>query len=189
MLTAIDPLPARPRRILVAGVSGSGKTTLAGRIGAVLNVPHVEIDSLFHGPDWTPRESFVQDVAAFTGAPGWVTERQYRQVRQLLAQRAELLVWLDFPFPFSMWRPIRRTVRRRLRRQELWNGNIEPAFHTIFTDPGHIIRWGWRARNKLKAVVPGLEQEIPGLHVVRLSSPRDVDAWVDNLQLAVTSGW
>lgn len=61
MLTADDPLPLSPRRVVVAGVSGSGKTRLAGRVGAALDLPHTEIDALFHGPDWTPRESFVDD--------------------------------------------------------------------------------------------------------------------------------
>ena len=44
------------------GVSGAGKTTLAARLGRLLDVPHVEIDALFHGPGWTPREAFVADV-------------------------------------------------------------------------------------------------------------------------------
>ncbi len=52
LLGPTDPLPHRPRRIVVAGTSGSGKTTLARRVGPVLDVPHVEIDALFHGPGW-----------------------------------------------------------------------------------------------------------------------------------------
>jgi adenylate kinase family enzyme len=66
MLTASDPLPTRVQRVLVAGVSGSGKTTLAGRIGAILGIPHTEIDSLFHGPNWVPRASFANDVDHLT---------------------------------------------------------------------------------------------------------------------------
>ena len=64
LLGFTELLPRRPRRVLVAGTSGSGKSTLAARIADVLTVPHVEIDALFHGPDWTPRPSFEQDVHA-----------------------------------------------------------------------------------------------------------------------------
>jgi gluconate kinase len=51
----MGPLGPEERRVLVAGTSGSGKTTLAQRVSEVLGVPHVEIDGLFHGPDWVPR--------------------------------------------------------------------------------------------------------------------------------------
>ena len=30
----------------------SGKTSLARRLAAELNVPHVELDALHHGPNW-----------------------------------------------------------------------------------------------------------------------------------------
>ena len=65
MLSSDDPLPSRPDRVLIAGVTGSGKTTLARRVGDVWGLRHVEIDGLFHGPDWTPRPSFLDDVRAF----------------------------------------------------------------------------------------------------------------------------
>ena len=132
VLDAADPLPRGPRRILVAGTSGSGKTTLAVRIAAVLEVPHVEIDSLFHGPSWTRRRSFEEDVRRFSGESCWVTEWQYDSVRALLADRADLLVWLDLPRRTVMRRVVQRTIVRRLRRQTLWNGNIEPPLRTIF---------------------------------------------------------
>jgi adenylate kinase family enzyme len=80
-----DALPHRPQRVLVAGASGSGKTTLAGRIAAALHAPHVEIDSLFHGPNWTPRPSFEADVHRFAADSTWVTEWQYGAVRWHLA--------------------------------------------------------------------------------------------------------
>jgi hypothetical protein len=57
VLTAADALDRPARKILVAGVTGAGKTTLARRIGQTLAVPHTEIDSLYHGPNWTPREA------------------------------------------------------------------------------------------------------------------------------------
>ena len=181
MFTVSDPLPERPRRILVAGVSGAGKSTLARRLAALLGIEYTELDSLFHGPNWVPRTEFMSDVDRLTQEPTWVSEWQYATVRPLLAQRADTLIWLDYPLPVSMVRLIRRTVRRRRQREELWNGNYEGPLWRIFTDTDHIIRWGWRTRNKLKALVPTLEQKYPGLHVLRLRSPREADVWLDRL--------
>lgn len=179
MLTAADGLPGRPRRVVVAGTSGSGKTTLAGLIATRLGVPHVEIDGLFHGPGWTERESFLADVGEFTGWPGWCTEWQYSSARELLASRADLLVWLDPPIATVMRQVVARTVRRRLRRQELWNGNIEPPFRTIFTDREYIVRWAWDTRHKAGALIAALPERHPALPVVRLGGHRDARRWLD----------
>ncbi len=146
-LTANDALRFRPQRVIVAGTSGSGKTHLAGRIGAALDIPHIEIDALHHGPGWAKRAAFEADVAQFAQLPQWVTEWQYATVRPLLAARADLLVWLDLSRPRVMWQVTRRTLRRSLRRETLWNGNIEPPLWTIFRDRDHIIRWAWRTHD------------------------------------------
>lgn len=181
MLTADDPLRGVPRRILVAGVSGSGKTTLAGRIGAALGVPHTELDSLHHGPAWTPRPEFLDDVAELAAGGSWVTEWQYAEARPILTARADLLVWLDLPFPLTLARLTRRTVRRRLRREVLWNGNVEPPLWTVFTDREHVIRWAIQGRHKLRTRVPSTVARNPHLTVVRLDSPAAVDRWVRGL--------
>ena len=184
MLGAHDPLPARPRRVIVAGVSGVGKTTLAGRISDILDIPHTEIDGLFHCENWTPRESFLGDVRALVAGEAWVTEWQYSLARPLLAERADLLIWLDLPFlRVALPRVIRRTVRRRRRRQELWNGNVEPPLVTFFTDPEHIVRWAWSTRHTYRERVPRADAEHENLVVVRLRSQREVDAWLSRQRL------
>jgi adenylate kinase family enzyme len=162
----------------VAGTSGAGKTTMAARIAAVLQIPHTEIDSLFHGPDWTPRPTFEADVHRLTAEPAWVVEWQYSSVRAHLAERADLLVWLDLPRALVMRQVIRRTVVRRLRCEQLWNGNVEAPLWTILTTKDHIVRWAWQTHGKSKAQVLALTRERPGLDVVRLRSRREIDRWL-----------
>lgn len=182
MLTADQPLPARPRRVLVCGVSGSGKTTLAARIGGVLDLPHTDIDSLHWGPDWTPRPQFADDVDALVASDRWITEWSYRLVRDRLLDRADLLVWLDLPFRVTMQRVLRRTVRRRVRREVLWAGNVEPPLRTFFTRPDDsILRWTIATRDKYRERVPALAAARPDLPIVRLGSPADADAFVHRL--------
>lgn len=178
MQTEHDVLSCAPRRILVAGTSGSGKTTLARRIAAMAGVPHTEIDALFHGPGWMPRESFMGEVTALAAQPGWVTEWQYGVARPLLLQRADLLVWLDLPLTVVMQRVVRRTVVRRLGRTVLWNDNQEPPLRTFFTDPDHIVRWAWRTRHATAKRVGGAVTSRPDLTVVRLTSQQAVNGWL-----------
>jgi len=170
-----------PRRILVAGTSGAGKTTLAGRVSAVLGLPYTELDSLHHGPGWTPRPEFEADVRTIAAQDAWVSEWQYPAARPLLLERAELLVWLDLPVPVVMTRVVRRTLRRRLRRIELWNGNVEPPLWTVFTSDDHILRWAWRTRHKYRGLGERLAAEAPHVQVVRLRRRRAGDRWVEGL--------
>lgn len=178
MLTASDPLPASPQRIVIAGVSGVGKSTLARRIADAAGLPYTEIDALFHGPNWVPRESFPADVEQFTAGVRWVTEWQYRPVRAMLSARADTMVWLDLAMPIALWRVVTRTIRRSVTREELWNGNVEPGMWNAVTNREGIIRWAVAGQRTYKRTVPTAEAEYPHLQVVRLRSQQEVERWL-----------
>jgi adenylate kinase family enzyme len=173
-----DPLPSRPRRILVAGTAGSGKSTLAVALSQRLGMPYHELDALHHGPNWVPRPDFAADVAAFAATDAWVSEWQYSAVRPLLLARAELLVWLDLTRLQVARGLLPRTVVRRVRRVELWNGNVEPPLWTILTDSGHIVRWALRSHTRNAARVHAVAAAPDGPVVVRLRGRRDTRAWL-----------
>lgn len=178
MLSATDPLPSRPARITVAGVSGSGKSTLARRLAALLDLPHTEMDALFHGPGWTQMPTFEAEVDRVVASDRWVCEWQYEYARPLLTAHADLMIWVDIPFRVTLTRVVRRTLRRRLRREELWNGNREGPLHTFFTDPEHIVRWSFSTRNLYDERIPAVAAERPDLPIVRLRSSSEVDRWL-----------
>jgi adenylate kinase family enzyme len=178
LLEPTAPHPHPMRRVLVAGNSGAGKTTLARALQARLGLPHTEIDSLHHGPSWTARPEFLDDVAALAARPAWVTEWQYAAARPLLAAAADTIVWLDLPTRTVMLRLIRRTIRRRLVREQLWNGNYEPPLHTFFTDHDHIVRWAWRTRHTFAARMAAEHRAHPHLVIVRISSRRQLAHWL-----------
>ena len=173
-----DLLPRPPQRVLVNGTSGSGKSTLARLIGEHLDLPYTGLDSLFHGPAWVPRETFCEDVDRFSSQDRWVTEFQYDPVRPMLAERADLFVWLDLPRRLVMMRLLRRTVSRRWRRTTLWNGECEPPLRTFFTDPEHVVRYAWRGHPSTRERAHAVMQTHPDLVVVRLRSAREVVRWL-----------
>jgi adenylate kinase family enzyme len=190
LLGPMDALPRRPRRVLVAGVSGAGKTTLAAAVAEVVSAPHIEIDGLYHGPDWTPRPEFEAEVDRFSAGPTWTTEWQYGAVRPLLLMRCDLLVWLDLPTAQVMRQVTARTLRRRARRQALWNGNVEPPLWTVVNDPEHIIRWAWSTRAKPARLVSAALDADTQLVVVRLRSHADADRWLAGaLTATVAARW
>jgi adenylate kinase family enzyme len=182
VLTADDPLPLAPKRVLVAGVSGSGKTTLARRVADVWGLRAVEIDGLFHGPNWTPRPEFLDDVRAFAAQERWVTEWQYtsKGTDQILTPRADLAVWLDYPYRVVRSRLIRRTLARGLLRRELWNGNRERGpWNLLNRDPEeNILAWQTKTLAHWAERMPDYTERFPHLTIVRLRDPRETERWL-----------
>jgi tRNA A37 N6-isopentenylltransferase MiaA len=56
------------RARVVVGTSGAGKTTLALELAAILNVPHIELDALHWGREWSVRPDFAERVVAAVAA-------------------------------------------------------------------------------------------------------------------------
>ncbi|PFG41473.1 adenylate kinase family enzyme [Isoptericola jiangsuensis] len=177
----LGPDGPRARRVLVAGTAGAGKTTLARHLGRLLDLPHVELDGLFHGPGWVPRPEFMDEVRSLAASDAWVTEWQYQPARPILLRRAELLVWLDLPVHVVMRQVLRRTISRRIHRTVLWNGNVEPPLWTILRDEEHVVRWAWTTRHKFDRLDERLADDAPHVTVVRLRSRREADRWLAGL--------
>lgn len=163
------------RRVVVVGNSGSGKTTISRALADRLGVPHVELDAIFHQPDWQelPRPEFRRRVAAAVAHGGWVVDGNYSAVRDIVWPLADTLVWVDPPRRTVLRRVVTRTLRRVVTRQELWNGNREPWRNLTTLDPERsIIAWSWSRhavdRERLGAVAN--DPTYPGLRVVHVAT-------------------
>ena len=82
------------RRILILGRTGSGKTTLARELAAAIGVPHVELDALYFGPDFTttPLTVLRERTSAAIASDRWVTDGNKSAVRDLVWPHGGLLV-------------------------------------------------------------------------------------------------
>jgi hypothetical protein len=171
------------KRIAIVGVTGSGKTTLAARLAERLSIPRIELDSLFWNAGWQAVETEVfrlRVAAALAPQGAWVTDGNYRQVRDIIWGRADTLVWLDYDLPLVLARLLRRTLGRIIRRQELFNGNYESIRNTFFSRDS-IILYLFKSYPRLRATYPALftQPEYRHLSVVRLVNPRQTEAWVN----------
>ena len=93
------------RRISVIGTSGSGKTTFARRLAERAKLPHVELDALFWGPNWTPADDtlFRERVTTALSGDAWVCDGNYSSVRPMVLARADTVIWLDLPLLVCLW--------------------------------------------------------------------------------------
>ena len=101
------------------------------------------MDAIYWGPDWTPadRDDVRARVAEVVAGEAWVIDGNYRGMSQdLVWEAADTIVWLDLPFRSNAWQLVRRTYRRAVRRERLWNGNRETLRKALFSKDS-ILRW------------------------------------------------
>jgi len=172
------------QRIVVVGTSGSGKTTLASRLAQRLEVPHIELDAIYWGPNWTPapEDELRERVARALSGEAWTVDGNYGRLRDIVWGRASTIVWLDYPLLVILARVVRRTVRRSLLREELWNENRE-RFRTSFFSRDSIILWALTTYRRRRREYPHLlsQPESAHLDVVHLRSPRAAGQWLERL--------
>ena len=172
------------RRIAVVGAPGSGKTTVAAELARRLGLHHVELDAIFHQPNWgeLPDDVFRQRVTdALDAYDGWVTDGNYAAVQELVWARADTVVWLDLPRSVAMARVVRRSLGRVVLRRRLWNDNRERLREVVSRDPKRsIVSWTWtmHASYRHRYTAATANPTWAHLRVVRLRSPSEVRRFV-----------
>jgi len=176
------------RRVSVVGSSGSGKTTASRAIEERCALPRLELDSVYHQPDWNPLadDEFKSIVEGFVSQETWIVDGNYTSagVLDLVWQRADTVVWLDPPRAVVMWRVVSRTLSRGARGTELWNGNRESLKNILKWDPEeNIIRWAWTRFDHTRSKYEMRMEDPAWSHItfIRLRSRSDLREFLRDL--------
>ena len=165
-------------KIAVVGTSGSGKTTVARHLAEHHEVPHVELDALHWGPEWTPcpADEFRARVQEALSGGGWVVDGSYHgKLGDSVLEQADLVVWLDLPFRTVARRTWSRTLRRIRSREELWSGNRETWRDAFFSRDSLFVWIVTTHRSRRRRYLERLGK----YEFVRLRSQREIDAWLE----------
>lgn len=170
-------------RILVVGATGAGKSTLARAVGERLGVPYHEMDALyFTGPDWTVNEGLTEDVLRLTSEPRWIIDSiGSPEVRDLLWETADTVIWLDYARRVIMPRVLRRSVRRTVTRESIFGGNRETWAGWLSRE--HPAWWAWsqHAGRRREIERRAIDPRFAPLVTHRFVRPADTAAWLATL--------
>lgn len=168
--------------MLVYGVTGSGKTTLAARISDATKLPWYSVDELTWEPGWVPvpDEEQRRRISEICARPEWILDTAYAKWRDVPLSTADLVVALDYPRWVSLQRIVRRTVSRCWSRTTICNGNTE-SLRTAFSRES-IVAWHFRSFARKRDRIRQWASQDDGPRVLRLTSPREADAWLATLR-------
>ena len=166
------------RRVaVIASASGCGKSTVARALATSLDAPYVELDAIHHQAGWTELDAdeLRRRVEPIVAGHRWVVDGSYRgKLGDLVLERADTVVWLDLPRRVWLPRLVARTLRRVVRREELWNGNRE-SLRNVFSGRDSLIAFALRNASRRRQRYP---RELATFRVARLRTQAEVDAFI-----------
>ena len=171
------------QRILILGRTGSGKTTLARELAAALAVPHVELDALYFGPNFStvPLPVLRERTSTAIAGDRWVTDGNKSAVRDLVWPRADTIIWLDYPLAVSLWRLGKRALWRTsvLKVQAAETGE-KAGLPKQFLSAAKGVLKALRSHRGQRREYPRMFADPKNQHlaVVRLRSPRATRRWL-----------
>jgi adenylate kinase family enzyme len=169
------------RVAVITTASGCGGTTFGKALAERLGVPYVELDALFWRPGWveSTSEELRAAVEPIVATDAWVIDGGYwGRLGDVVVERSELVVWLDLRIATWLPRLLRRTMRRIVRREVLWNGNRE-TFRGAFLGRDALIPYMLRNYRRRRRVYP---DRLSSYDHVRLRSQREVEDFLRSVE-------
>ncbi|EJD6507121.1 MULTISPECIES: AAA family ATPase [Providencia] len=176
-------------KINIIGTSGSGKTTLCQQLASLLNVPSIELDSLYWLENWqgSSDEALNQKLSAALNesVSGWVLDGNYTRTQPIKWKEVDMVVWLDYSLPRTLYQSIIRTLSRIRSGQELWEntGNKE-SWKNAFFSRNSIILWQLKTYypNKRRNLKHMANINLRHIQFVRLTSPKETRLFFEHIK-------
>lgn len=165
------------KRILILGPGGAGKSTLSKKLAEKLGLPLIHLDQHHWQPDWVPMEAerWAEVIAELTERDKWVMDGNYASALDRRLEAADLAIFLDV----SRWKSLWGAFTRVLKQSGQVRSDMAPGCPERFDAEFFI--WLWNFPRDSKPELESAFARYPQTPVVRLSSRRAVQQWLDTL--------
>ncbi|MBV7259944.1 topology modulation protein [Erythrobacter crassostreae] len=162
---------------MVIGPCGAGKSTVSGKLAAMLDLPLIHIDQLHWSAGWVEggREELKTSLGSITAQDRWVIDGNYKGSMDVRLERADTVVYLDYPIPLCFWRAVKRVWKYHGRsRPDMTEGCPERFDPEFFL---YIINWNRKVRPITEALLAKTQTPI-----LRFKHPDALEAWLNSLE-------
>lgn len=160
-------------RVLVIGSPGAGKSTFAHALAERTGLPLYHMDRLHWLANWQERDrtAALAEVKEVLAQHRWIIDGNYGSTLPLRIERADMVVWLDYPTALCLWRALKRWWQYRGRTRPDMTADCPERLSLEFLFYIARFRAGWHHRNGQ------ILREFSGT-VVRLRSPDEAEGWL-----------
>ncbi len=170
-------------RIDIVGLPASGKSTFAEAISKKLSIPHIHLDQFWfesggkQGKTATPnlasvREKVREKTSQALNAESWVSDGTYLHVQDLLASKADHIIFLDIPLTTRLWGHFKRAFVEPKR----YDHHMKLGFLDDITFFPELIKRNYSSRPKLLNFVGEYKEK-----VITLRSWKEMDQYVQKI--------
>ena len=154
-------------RVLIIGPCGSGKSTLARELAPRMGLPLIHMDQLGWQAGWAELRTRLAEAVA---AERWMIEGNYGSVLPPRLERADTVIYLDFPIRLCLWRLIKRIVTNRGQSRPDMPEGCPERFDLAFF--WYVMTWNTGPRVRTEAHIAPYADK-----VIRLRSPDALAQW------------
>ncbi len=174
-------------RINIIGTSGSGKTTFGRELAETLEIPFLEMDAIFWGPNWEspPDEVYFPKLKALLEGDNWVLDGNYTRTMDFKWDRVQAVIWLNFSFPRTIYQAVQRALSRLISQEELWPGTGNRENLKMLFSKDSIIWWtvsSYKRHVKRNSAYMTADK-YSRIKFHRLRSPREASGFLEQVRL------